>query len=262
MERDKEAFRRKEEELEKRLEALEKRENSLNDRKDEILRKANEQARDILQEAKDVADETIRSFQKFDDNTSMKEMEKKRTKVREQISSKDAKLSLKPAKAPAKSNSIKPEQIKPGESVKVLSMNLRGTVCGKPDSKGYLFVQCGIIRSKVHISDIVVVPEDDIKADGISRSSYGKVTMAKSATVRTEINLLGKTVDEALNALDKYLDDAYMAHLPSVRIVHGKGTGALRNAVHSHLKRMRNVESFRLGEFGEGDAGVTIVTFR
>ena len=262
MERDREAFRRQEADLKQRLEALEKREDSFNDRKDEILRKANEQAREILKEAKDVADETIRSFQKFDDNTSMKEMEKKRTRVREKISDKDAHLSLKPAKAPAKSKAVKPEQIKPGESVKVLSMNLKGTVCGKPDSKGYLFVQCGIIRSKVHISDIVVVPEDDIKAEGISRSSYGKVTMAKSATVKTEINLLGKTVDEALNALDKYLDDAYMAHLPSVRIVHGKGTGALRNAVHNHLKRMRNVESFRLGEFGEGDAGVTIVTFR
>lgn len=262
MERDREAFRRQEADLKQRLEALEKREDSFNDRKDEILRKANEQAREILKEAKDVADETIRSFQKFDDNTSMKEMEKKRTRVREKISDKDAHLSLKPAKAPAKSKVVKPEQIKPGESVKVLSMNLKGTVCGKPDSKGYLFVQCGIIRSKVHISDIVVVPEDDIKAEGISRSSYGKVTMAKSATVKTEINLLGKTVDEALNALDKYLDDAYMAHLPSVRIVHGKGTGALRNAVHNHLKRMRNVESFRLGEFGEGDAGVTIVTFR
>ena len=86
--------------------------------------------------------------------------------------------------------------------------------------------------------------------------------MSKSAAVSTEINLLGKTVDEALAALDKYLDDAYLAHLPSVRIVHGKGTGALRAAVHKQLKRMKNIKEFRLGEFGEGDAGVTIATFK
>lgn len=263
MERDREAFSRQKEDLEKRIQALEKRERNIENHKDEILQKANEQAREILKEAKEVADETIRSFQKFDDNTPMKEMEKKRANVREHISHKDASLAMKPAKAAAaKAPKVKAEQLHLGESVKVLSMNLRGTVASKPDSKGYLFVQCGIIRSKVHIDDLVCIPEDDIKAEGISRSSYGKVTMSKSATVKTEINLLGKTVDEALQALDKYLDDAYMAHLPSVRIVHGKGTGALRSAVQNHLKRLRYVESFRLGEFGEGDAGVTIATFK
>ena len=86
--------------------------------------------------------------------------------------------------------------------------------------------------------------------------------MSKTMTLSTELNLRGKTVDEALSELDKYLDDAYLAHMPSVRIVHGKGTGALRNAVHGHLKRLKYVKDFRLGEFGEGDAGVTIVTFK
>lgn len=263
MQREKEEFARQKADLEKRIASLEKREANIDNRKDEILRQANEKARDILKEAKDVADETIRSFQKFDDNTPMKEMEKKRTKVREQISQKDSSLSIKPAKVSAIGKTkVSADKLKLGESVKILSMNLRGTVSSKPDNKGYLFVQCGIIRSKVHISDIILVPEDDIKAEGISGSSYGKVTMAKSATVRTEINLLGKTVDEALNALDKYLDDAYMAHLPSVRIVHGKGTGALRTAIHNHLRKLKHIESFRLGEFGEGDAGVTIATFK
>ena len=181
--------------------------------------------------------------------------------MREKISEKDSKLTLKAPKAP-KGSKVKATELHLGDRVKVLSMNLRGTVSSKPDAKGYLFVQCGIIRSKVHISDLVLIPEDDITASTISHSSYGKITMAKSANVRTEINLLGKTVDEALNALDKYLDDAYMAHIPSVRIVHGKGTGALRNAVQTHLRALPYVASFRLGEYGEGDAGVTIATFK
>lgn len=263
LQRDKEEFARRKADLEKRIQSLENREASIENRKDEILRQANEQARDILKEAKEVADDTIRSFQKFDDNTSMREMEKKRTRVREKMNQKDSSLAMKPAKVSrANGPKLSADKLKLGESIKVLSMNLRGTVSSKPDSKGYLFVQCGIIRSKVHISDIILIPEDDIKATGISTSSYGKVTMSKSASVRTEINLLGKTVDEALTALDKYLDDAYMAHLSSVRIVHGKGTGALRNAIHNHLRKLKHIESFRLGEFGEGDAGVTIAYFK
>ena len=261
LERERADFDEQKKKLENRLADLTRREEKLQSQKDDILRNANEQARDILRDAKKVADETIRSFQKFDDNSSMKEMEQKRTKVREKISEKDSKLTLKAPKAP-KGSKVKATELHLGDRVKVLSMNLRGTVSSKPDAKGYLFVQCGIIRSKVHISDLVLIPEDDITASTISHSSYGKITMAKSANVRTEINLLGKTVDEALNALDKYLDDAYMAHIPSVRIVHGKGTGALRNAVQTHLRALPYVASFRLGEYGEGDAGVTIATFK
>ena len=261
LERERADFNEQKQKLENRLADLTRREEKLQSQKDDILRNANEQARDILRDAKKVADETIRSFQKFDDNSSMKEMEQKRTKVREKISEKDSKLTLKAPKVP-KGSKVKATELHLGDRVKVLSMNLRGTVSSKPDAKGYLFVQCGIIRSKVHISDLVLIPEDDITASTISHSSYGKITMAKSANVRTEINLLGKTVDEALNALDKYLDDAYMAHIPSVRIVHGKGTGALRNAVQTHLRALPYVASFRLGEYGEGDAGVTIATFK
>ena len=261
LERERADFNEQKQKLENRLADLTRREEKLQSQKDDILRNANEQARDILRDAKKVADETIRSFQKFDDNSSMKEMEQKRTKVREKISEKDSKLTLKAPKAP-KGSKVKATELHLGDRVKVLSMNLRGTVSSKPDAKGYLFVQCGIIRSKVHISDLVLIPEDDITASTISHSSYGKITMAKSANVRTEINLLGKTVDEALNALDKYLDDAYMAHIPSVRIVHGKGTGAIRNAVQTHLRALPYVASFRLGEYGEGDAGVTIATFK
>ena len=141
-------------------------------------------------------------------------------------------------------------------------MGLKGTVSTLPDAKGNLFVQCGIIRTQTNIRDLVLVEEATISAPGLKSGGAGKIKMGKSLSVSTEINLLGQTVDEALAALDKYLDDAYLAHLPSVRVVHGKGTGALRSAVHNHLKRLRYVKEYRLGEYGEGDAGVTIVTFK
>jgi len=239
---------------------LEQKQDKLDASRERIIREANEEAREILQEAKQVADETIRNFQKYGTATPMKEMEAQRTKVREQISKKNEKLSAK--KQPAIKGSLTEKDCKLGSKVKVISMNLTGTISSKPDSRGNLFVQCGIIRSKVHISDLILVAEDDIKAPTLTRSSTGKIKMNKSSNVSTEINLLGLTVDEALAKLDKYLDDAYIAHLPSVRIVHGKGTGALRKAVQSHLKRQSYVKSFRLGEFGEGDAGVTIAEFK
>lgn len=262
MEREKLEFQKQKEELEQKIKSFEKQQEKFENRKEKILQEANEQARDILKEAKEVADDTIRSFQKFDDNTSMKEMEKKRSKVRQHISDKDSKLTLKTPKSAQSAPKVKASELHLGDRIKVLSMNIKGTVSSKPDAKGYLFVQCGIIRSKVHISDLVLIPEDDITAPALSKSTFGQIKMSKSANVKTEINLLGKTVDEAITALDKYLDDAYMAHIPSVRIVHGKGTGALRNAVQSHLKSLSYVSSYRLGEFGEGDSGVTIATFK
>ena len=235
----------------------------LDSQKDRILRDANEEARKILQDAKDVADETIRNFQKVSSGSSIKDMEKARTKVRDKINEKNSKLASSDAKPTHKI--LKPTQIKPGDMVKVVSMGLKGTVSSKPDAKGDLFVQCGIIRSKVNIKDLVLVNEDAMPATtGFKKQSShsSRIGMSKTATISTEINLLGKTVDEALSMLDKYLDDAYLSHIPSVRIVHGKGTGALRSAVHNHLKRCKYVKNYRLGEFGEGDAGVTIATFQ
>lgn len=146
--------------------------------------------------------------------------------------------------------------------VKIVSMGLKGTVSTLPDAKGALFVQCGVMRTQTNVKDLVLIDEAAITTPALQRTGTGKLKMSKSLSVSTEINLLGKTVDEALAELDKYLDDAYLAHLPSVRVVHGKGTGALRSAVHNHLKRLKYVKEFRLGEYGEGDAGVTIVTFR
>lgn len=248
------------EEIESLKKQLESKQDKLEASRERILREANEEAREILQEAKQVADETIRNFHKYGTATPMKDMEAQRSKVREQISKKNDKLAMK-TKETAK-GSLKPNQCKLGDAVRVMSMNLKGTISSKPDAKGFLFVQCGIIRSKVHISDLMLIPEDDIKAPTLTRSSTGKIKMNKSANISTEINLLGLTVDEAIAKLDKYLDDAYISHLPSVRIVHGKGTGALRAAVQSHLKRQSYIKSYRLGEFGEGDAGVTIAEFK
>ena len=243
--------------LKQRLEAKQEK---IDQSKDRILREANEEAREILQNAKELADETIRTFQKAGATSSMKDLEKSRQKVRDKISEKNEKLALKNDQPGHKV--LKPNQIHLGDSVKVLSMGLKGTVSSMPDKNGKLFVQCGIIRSQVSINDLVLTQEETINTGKLQRSSSGKLKMSKSFSVSTEINLLGKTVDEALSELDKYMDDAYLAHLPSVRIVHGKGTGALRNAVHNYLRKNRVVQSFRLGEFGEGDAGVTIAEFK
>ncbi len=247
-------------EIETLKERLQQKQEKIDASRNKILEQANERAREILQEAKDVADETIRSFQKAGPGASMKELEKARGQLRGKISEKNEALAVK--KSSAAAPSLKPGQIKKGDAVKVLSMGLKGIVSSLPDKKGNLFVQCGIIRSQVNIQDLALIQEETIHAPSLQKSGTGKIKMSKSAFVSTEINLLGKTVDEALAELDKYLDDAYLAHLPSVRIVHGKGTGALRSAVHRQLARMKTIKEFRLGEFGEGDAGVTIATFK
>ena len=259
-------------EIESLKKKLEQKQERIDAQKDKILREANEEARKILQEAKDVADEAIRDFQKVNVNkTSIQDLEKARTKVRDKITEKNAKLTTTQEKPTHKL--LKPNQIKPGDMVKVVSMGLKGTISSKPDAKGDLFVQCGIIRSKVNLKDLVLINEDALSGNAAYKKSFGgasspkrtgggNIGMSKAATLSTEINLLGRTVDEALSELDKYLDDAYLSHAPSVRIVHGKGTGALRQAVHQYLRRISYVKSFHLGEYGEGDSGVTIAEFK
>ncbi len=249
------------EEIKSLKERLESKQEKMDQSKDRILREANEEARQILQNAKDIADETIRTFQKAGADSSMKDLEKSRQKVRDKISEKNAKLSSRSSEKPTH-KLLKPEQIKPGDRVKVVSMGLTGIVNSRPDRNGKLFVQCGIIRSQVSLNDLVLLEEETVSTSGrMQRTNSGKLKMSKSYSISTEINLLGKTVDEAISELDKYLDDACLAHLPSVRIVHGKGTGALRKAVHDYLRRCKYVKNYRLGEYGEGDAGVTIAEF-
>ena len=252
-------------EIETLKKQLETKREKLDASRDKILQEAHAQARDILQEAKDTADETIRAFQKAGPGASMKDLEASRQKLRKQIDEKNSKLSIKHTPKPENAKPLKASDVKPGDAVKILSMGLKGTVSSRPDHKGNLFVQCGIIRTQANIKDIIPIQENDVTGPSnlrMSKTGTGSMKMSKSLSVSTEINLLGMTTDEALSQLDKYLDDAYLAHLPSVRIVHGKGTGALRNAVQRHLRGVRYVESFRLGEHGEGDAGVTIAVFR
>ena len=257
--------RREIEDYKKEIEALRHKLQEKNDKidqtRDRILREANEKARDILREAKDTADETIRIFQKAGPGASMKDLEQARQKLRSNIDDKNSKLSV-AAKDKPKAPALKPEQLKKGDAVRIVSMGLKGTVSSLPDAKGNLFVQCGIMRTSTNIKDLVRIEEATITTPTMSKTNTGKLRMSKSFSVSPEINLLGKTVDEALAALDKYLDDAYLAHLENVRIVHGKGTGALRKAIQQHLKRIKYVKSFRQGEYGEGDAGVTIVEFK
>lgn len=249
-------------EIESLKEKLEQKQERLDSSRDKILREANEQAYSILKEAKDVADETIRNFNKYGKaGAPVSEMEKERTRLRGKMDKAAQKMSeQKKASVP---NHNVPKKLRIGDSVKVISMNLKGTVHSLPNAKGDLYVQMGILRSLVNINDLILLEEDAAPGTKkFQKTSAGKIKMSKSASVSTEINLIGKTTDEAIPLLDKYLDDAYLAHLPSVRIVHGKGTGALRNAVQAHLKRLKYVKSFHLGEFGEGDAGVTIAEFK
>lgn len=249
-------------ELEALKQEAKKKQEKLEEQKERILREAHEKAHDILAEAKETADETMRNFHKFGkENISVSEMEREREKIRKKMEAARSGMSKDTAAKPHKQH--KASDFKLGESVKVLSMNLNGTVTSLPDSKGNITVQMGILRSQVHISDLEIIEEKpSYLQKTANQTRKGKVKMNKALSVSTEINLLGKTVDEAIAELDKYLDDASLAHLSSVRIVHGKGTGALRSGIHNYLRRQKHVKSFRLGAFGEGDAGVTIAELK
>ena len=238
---------------------LEEKQERLNRSRDRVLQEANQQAAAILKEAKDLADETIRNFHKYGKtHMDASAMEKDREKIRKKMAKAQSKSSIQKKE---QVNHNVPKKLRLGDSVKILSMNLKGTVHTLPDAKGNLFVQAGILRYQTNIRDLILVNDDATPAVHNTKTGAGKLKMSKSLSVSPEINLIGKTVDEALMELDKYLDDAYLAHLKSVRIVHGKGTGALRKAVQGHLKRQKYVKAFHLGEFGEGDAGVTIAEF-
>lgn len=246
--------------VEKERAALKEKTDKINATRERIIREANEEARDILAEAKDFADESIRELQKAGAGISMKDLEARREKLRNRVSDKNQKLSDRQKKEA--SVGINPKDLHIGDMVKIVSLGLKGTVSTLPDAKGNLYVQCGIIRSQTNIKDLVAVQEETITAPGIKQGASGSLKMSKSLSISYECNLIGKTVDEALAILDKYLDDAYLSHIPSVRIVHGKGTGTLRNAVTNFLKKCKYVKSYRAGEHGEGDAGVTIVEFK
>ena len=248
-------YRAEAEELKNSLSAKQKK---LDDMREKILQEAREEAGDILQDAKKIADEAIRYYQKHGDGSSIREMEDMRKKLREGL---DRTRSRTKTEQPRQEKTYKASDFHIGDDITILSMNLRGTVSTLPDAKGNFYAQCGIMRMQTNIRDVELIVEEKSRP-GKRSSAYRGVGLSKAASVSSELNLIGLKVDEALSRLDKYLDDAYLAHLSSVRIVHGKGTGALRTAVQSHLKKVSYVDSFRLAEYGEGDAGVTIVTFK
>lgn len=265
MERDQQEIARNRSETEQLRRQLEAQTEKLASSKDKILQQANEDAARILQEAKQIADETIRDFNKYSkSNPDIAEMERKRAAVGQKLSSSRKNASVSAQSTPPKNHKV-PKQLRVGDPVKILSMNLTGTVYSLPNSRGDLQVQVGIMRSKVNINDLVLLEDNDTASQAKTKQRNYKNTgggFHKAATISPEINLLGLNGDEAVAQLDKYLDDAYLAHLKSVRVVHGKGTGALRKAVHQYLRRQKIVDEFHLAEFGEGDAGVTIVTFK
>ncbi len=254
------------EEIARLKSGLEQKEERFDERRDKMIRSANEEAQRILREAKETADRTIKNINKLalSSGVDTKALEAERTKLRDNLKKVEGGLSLKQDAKPRQA--INPKTLKIGDGVRVLSMNLKGTISTLPDAQGNLFVQMGILRSRVKLDDLELIQENSISGPGLDSRRKGSgsssIKMSKSATISPEINLLGMTVDEAVAHLDKYLDDAYIAHLPQVRVVHGKGTGALRAGVHKHLKRLKYVKEFHLGEFGEGDAGVTIVVFK
>lgn len=247
------------EELEKQKKSLEEREKKLEARRKRLDSDSSSEARKILQDAKDYADKTISWYAKH--GGTSREMELKRDALRKKIDSLDR--TGQADGSARKKGTLTPKDIHIGDAVRVISLGLKGTVNSLPDAKGNLFVTLGVMRTKVHLDDLEKVDEEAEEAKKAKRrASGGKIAMAKSMSVSPEINLLGKTVFEATQELEKYLDDASLAHLEQVRIVHGKGTGALRKGVQDYLKKNRHVESFRLGEYGEGDAGVTIAKLK
>jgi len=287
LEKEREKFLREKNSFDDKKETLRKREARLEEQKDKILRDANEKASNILRDAKESADAAIRNINKYGTATpDMSKLEKQRQNLGKKLNTTRGKASdLNTKKAP-EHKAPKPTELHLGDRVKVLSLNLSGTVHTLPDAKGNLEVQMGIMSSKVKLSDVVLLPDEDVTFEGKavtgkygtrkmtpgagvnagkkSKKSSSRVTVTNhtSASAHSEIMLLGMTSDEAVAALDKYLDEAYRTGYPSVRIVHGKGTGALRKAVHNYLRTQPHVEEFHLGEFGEGDAGVTIARFR
>ena len=229
--------------------------------REKILQNANQEASRILAEAKTVADDTIRKYTKWaKSDRHIQEMEKERAELRNRMNKHQNQSGSKPQKR--KKKSIKASDLMIGSNVHILTLNADGTVSTLPNEKGDLFVQAGLLRTQVNIKDLELLPEEKPKQTEKRHSGSGKIRIDKAASVHQEVNLIGMTVDEAMPVLNKYLDDAYLAHMTQVTVIHGRGTGALRKAVHQQLARLKYVKSYRLGEFGEGDMGVTIVTFK
>lgn len=248
-------------EIEQLKKNLTRKNETLEANRDRLLKEAKEQAAKILQEAKEFADQSIKRYNKWlQEGGSIKDMENERNALRERLSESESALFKNKPKKAKKARSI--EELKIGDPVHVISLGLNGTVSTLPNAKGDLYIQMGALRSLINLKDIELLEKEPEPQVELQKTQVGKIKMAKSASIHPDINLIGKTVEEAIFELDKYLDDAYLAHLPQVTVIHGRGTGALKNAVHAHLKKLKYVKTYRVGGFGEGDHGVTIVEFK
>lgn len=260
LEQEHENVSRNRKEIDELKRKLREKSDKLENSRERILANANAEASRILSEAKEYADETIRKYNKWaKSDAHIREMEEERTRLREQIKDKDGRQPGKEKKK--RRSSVRAGDLMIGTDVRILSLNSVGTVSTLPNEKGELFVQAGLLRTKVKLDDIEVMKKQEPKQQK-KHTGGGGIRMDKSMGIHQDINLIGMTVDEAMPVLAKYLDDAYLAHMAKVTVIHGRGTGALRKAVHGHLKRTKYVKSFRLGEFGEGDMGVTVVEFQ
>ena len=247
-------------EINKLRSELENKNKQVEKNKKQVIESAKKEANRLLKETKQYADDTIKNYNKWSKESGLhKEMENERKALRDKLSKVEPTSTLGERRKPRVKNKISDFRL--GDDVYVISLGLDGIVTSLPNEKGDLFVQMGILSSKLNINDLELI-ETKSKNNIKVKTTAGKIKTSKMSTIKPEINLIGKTVDEALPELDKYLDDAYLSHLKEVQIIHGKGTGALRKAVHSHLKRLKYIKSYRLGEFGEGDAGVTIAEFK
>jgi len=256
-----EGYKREMEELRGRLK---KKEEKIDETREKLLADAKAEASRILKDAKETADETVRNIKNIAASSGQnKELEQEREKLREGIKKHETgSMKIKGPSFP-----VSPKKLAVGDIVRVMSLGgSEGNVLTAPDKDGNVSVQIGFMTSKVNVKDLELaksvktVQEQEKKAERGKTSGSG--FSPKAMTVSPEINLIGMTTDEAIPQLDKYLDDAYLAHLPSVRIVHGRGTGALKDAVQKRLKKVKYVKEFRAGVFGEGSDGVTVVTFK
>lgn len=237
----------------------EKADQNLDERKERILEKARAEAERILSEAKESADQSIRRINRLSaDSGLLRELEKERSGLRDKLKSVEKTA---PKKKAVKAE--KPAVLHIGDSVRVLSMDHEAIVSTLPDKNNRLFVRMGVLRTQVSADDVVLIEEEAAVSKGAKQSrSGGAPSFGKASHISPEINLIGKTVDEALGELDKYLDDALLAHLNSVRVIHGRGTGALKKGLLAWLKKQPYVKKCENAHFDDGGEAVTVVTFR
>jgi DNA mismatch repair protein MutS2 len=248
-------------EAEKLKKEIEEKKEKLNKSREQLIKEAREEARKILLEAKRESEEIISEMKRLEKESQndlrQKKAEEMRLKLKNKVDDVEEKLSSELIKR--NKSSKPPKNLKPGDTVLIVNLNKKATVIAPPDKDGEVLVQAGIMKINVHISTLELV--DEQKSE-MRRSGMSEIGASKAKNISTEIDLRGYNLDEALDKVDKYLDDAIIAGLREVSIIHGKGTGVLRSGIQKYLKSNPRLKSFRLGRYGEGESGVTIVELK